>query len=528
MRAIGFVLALLAALAPAAGAFAHASLIRSEPTDRAVVAQAPSMLALTFNEPVSPLVVRLVSPTGEATELKDVVANDARLMIPLPEGLTVGTYLLSWRVISADGHPVGGALTFSVVHRSARPPTSELDLDHRLRWALLAAKLMLYVGLCVGIGGTFYAAWIAIEPQSLRTRTLIATTLTFGFLAAVMSVGLQGIDALGLPLSEVKEPRVVWASGLATSYGLSAVIAAAALIIGLVTLRTSAKYGRLFSLLALLGAGAALAASGHASAAEPQFLTRPAVFAHVVAVAFWIGALVPLAVAMGLPPRRPAELMRFSRAIPIALLVTVATGIALAVIQVKRLDAFWTTNYGLVLSAKLGAVAVLLALAAVNRYALTPRVVRGNGTAARRLAGSSVAEVLIALVVFGLVASWRFTPPPRALLAAAEAAVHLHIHTDRAMADVTIEPERTGSRQITVTVLDSQFGPLAAKEVTLVLAKPVTGIEPLQLAAKHVDGATWRLDGVSIPVPGRWTVRVEILVSDFEKVVIEDHVDLPR
>jgi copper transport protein len=173
-------------------------------------------------------------------------------------------------------------------------------------------------------------------------------------------------------------------------------------------------------------------------------------------------------------------------------------------------------------------VLVLLTLAAVNRYALTPRVLGGNGTAARRLAGSSVAEVLIALVVLGLVAFWRFTPPPRALLAVAEAAVHLHIHTDRAMADVTIEPERTGGRQITVTVLDGQFGPLAAKEVTLVLAKPAAGIEPLRLAAKHVDGATWRVDGVSIPVPGRWTVRVEILVSDFEKVVIEDHIDLPR
>jgi len=69
---------------------------------------------------------------------------------------------------------------------------------------------------------------------------------------------------------------------------------------------------------------------------------------------------------------------------------------------------------------------------------------------------------------------------------------------------------------------------LAAKEVTLVLAQPAAGIETLRLAAKHVDGATWRLDGVSIPVPGRWTVRVEILVSDFEKVVIEDHIDLPR
>src|SRR5262249_6368533 len=103
----------------------------------------------------------------------------------------------------------------------------------------------------------------------------------------------------------------------------------------------------------------------------------------------------------------------------------------LAVIQVRRLDAFWTTNYGFVLSAKLGAVAVLLALGAVTRYALPPRVVESTGTAARRLAVSSVAEVLIGLVVLGLVASWRFTPLPRALLAAAEAAVPLHIHTDR-------------------------------------------------------------------------------------------------
>src|SRR5262249_43886937 len=196
MRGIGFILVLLAALVPGAEAFAHASLIRSEPPDRAVVAQAPSILVLTFNEPVSPLVVRLVRPTGEATELKDVVANDARLTIPLPEGLTVGTYLLSWRVISTDGHPVGGALTFSVVHRSERPPTSEVDLNHRLRWTILAAKLMLYVDLCVGICGTFYAAWIAIEPQSLRTRTLTATTLACGFLAAVMSHRCARLAAL--------------------------------------------------------------------------------------------------------------------------------------------------------------------------------------------------------------------------------------------------------------------------------------------------------------------------------------------
>ena len=190
MRGIGFILVLLAALAQASLAWAHASLIRSQPADRAVVAQPPSLLVLTFNEPVSPLVVRLIRPTGDATELKNVAASDATLTIPLPERLALGTYLLSWRVISADGHPVGGALTFSVGQPIAPPPTLQNDSDGRLRWAVWAAKLMLYVGLSVGIGGTFYAAWIAVEALSLRARTLTAAALTCGLLAAVVSVGL--------------------------------------------------------------------------------------------------------------------------------------------------------------------------------------------------------------------------------------------------------------------------------------------------------------------------------------------------
>lgn len=95
MRGIVFVSVLLAAVAQASTAFAHASLIRGEPADRAVVALPPSMLTLTFNEPVSPLVLRLVRPSGDTVELKDVVANNATLTVTLPERLMAGTHLLS-------------------------------------------------------------------------------------------------------------------------------------------------------------------------------------------------------------------------------------------------------------------------------------------------------------------------------------------------------------------------------------------------------------------------------------------------
>ena len=277
-------------------------------------------------------------------------------------------------------------------------------------------------------------------------------------------------------------------------------------------------------MLALLGVGASLAASGHASSVK--LLTRGAVFLHGITIALWIGALDPLAAAMAAPTHRAEEIKRFSRAIPVPLALLLASGLVLAVVELQRMDALWTTAYGVVFSAKLVAVLVLLALAAVNRFALTPLAAAGDGVAAGRLARSSCAEVLIALVIFGLVALWRFTPPPRAVWAAAQAPVHAHIHTDKAMADLEIGPAGANGRRIIVIVLDGQFQPLPAKEVTLFFSSVASGIEPLRLSATHVEGTVWSIENVALPATGRWQVRVEILVNDFEKVSIEDEIDL--
>ena len=134
-----------------------------------------------------------------------------------------------------------------------------------------------------------------------------------------------------------------------------------------------------------------------------------------------------------------AELVRFSKAIPLPLVVLVATGILLAVVQLQRVDALWTTRYGSTLFCKLVAVCVMLVFAAANRW-LTPRVAAGDASAARRMFRSIQFELVIVVVILGLVASWRFTPPPRSLFAAEAQPVHVHIHTDKAMADLQIEP----------------------------------------------------------------------------------------
>jgi copper transport protein len=285
---------------------------------------------------------------------------------------------------------------------------------------------------------------------------------------------------------------------------------------------------KFLALAALAGIGLALAASGHASSAAPQKLSRTAVFLHAVSVAFWIGALLPLALIVRAKERDDAELAKFSRAIPYALLVLAGSGLVLAYLQLDRLDALWTTNYGFVLSAKLAAVLALLGLGAANRYALVPRFQARGARAMRPLARSISTEFGLALAILGVVGLWRFTPPPRAL--AATEPVSIHFHDTAAMLQIEVEPVRARGAEVSVQVMNGEMKPLSAKEVTLILSNPWKGIEPVRRVALREGDSTssWRVDDLRIPIAGRWHLRVDILITDFDKVSIEDDVELPR
>jgi copper transport protein len=516
-------------------AFAHASLVGSDPADGMVLADAPKVLKLDFNEPVSPLVLRLIGPDGQALT-PAVTAENSTLTLAAPL-LRRGSYVLSWRVISADGHPVGGAVLFAIGAPSASPAVATLDTDPAVKAAIWGVRLLIYLGLFFGVGGAAFIGLIArTRPLPGRTEAWIARAMAGGLAASVLSPGLQGLDALAQPLSQIWRPDV-WMSGLATSYSWSAAAAVVALLMGLAAMQTAnrALIG-LFASLALAGAGLSLAASGHAATVEPQWLSRLAVFLHGVGVAFWVGSLIPLLAIVRAPGRGEGELARFSRVIPIPLAVLVATGGYLAWAQLDRPDALWTTAYGEILSGKLAFVLVLLSLAAVNRYLLVPRFSRRKRDAHRAdtrqpgavppLAVSIAIESAVALAILGIVAVWRFTPPPRALIAAEPASIHFH--GGKAMAQIEVEPVRARGAAMSIEVLDGTFHPLAAKEVTIFLSNAAAGIEPVRRDAVSTGASSWRIDDLRIPIPGRWTLRVDILINDFEKETLADDVLLPR
>jgi copper transport protein len=523
MRLIAALATLLWCLCFATGASAHASLIATDPSDGSVVSEAPKMVQLRFNEGVAPAVINLIDATGKKRTDVTVKAVDQSILITLPDNLPRGTQVVSYRVISQDGHPVGGSLIFSIGAATGTPAEAPKD-SGMLDGLIWLTRIGVYLGLFVGVGGVFFVGWIG---RARVATVIIGAALTLGIVSALASLGLQGIDALDLGLGDFWA-LAAWKAALGTSLGPSLLVAIVAMAASLAALLMASRtFVRPLTALALACVGLSLAATGHAATASPQWLTRPAVFLHGIAVAYWIGAFAPL-IAMAARPKfalLPA-LSRFSRVAVPVVGVLVLTGLTLAVIQLESFQALVETGYGLILSTKLVLVVGLMALAVFNRFRLTPALA-ASPAATRPLVRSIGLEAVIAVTILMAVAGWRFTPPPRALAAAAETPLAVHIHTEEAMFQVLVSPGKVGTNSFVLQLMQGDASPLVAKEATLILSLPERGIEPLERAATLGDDGYWHLRDVPIPYSGHWHMRIEALVTDFKKIALEDELDVP-
>jgi copper transport protein len=522
-----FVLLLgLGALAPGPAA-AHAALLETVPADGAVLAEAPREIVLRFDEPVTPIVVRVLRGDGTAVAA-EARARDDVVRVVLPAALPAGGYVVSYRVTSADSHPVGGAFVFAVGAGAAAPPRpADADAAAEAGWngAVIVDRALHLGALALAAGGALFLLLVigrAGSAASSAIRRGLRWPAGIAILTALLDIGLEGGLLSAGSLGDLARPAT-WALGLASTAGTSALVAAAALLILLLGLALPPGR-RSAGALALGAAGAlgALALTGHAASAAPRALTVPAVLLHSAAMAFWLGAFWPLRVVLARETRPAAAALvaRFSRRAVAAVALLVLAGLALAVVQVETPAALVATDYGRLLLAKLAAVAALIGLAAWNRLRLSPRLAAGDGGAARALAGSITAEMAVAAMILVLTAALGQTPPPRAL-----GAIHRHAAAGYAVvasapeltATLTLVPARAGRNVLDVYLQRGDGAALAARELEVELALPSAGIEPLLRPARAIEPGHFRVDALDVPLAGRWTVTLGILIGDFDK-----------
>jgi copper transport protein len=448
-----------AALALPASAWAHAALLKTFPQASELLDTQPKMVELTYDEVVEPRFA-IISVTDKDAH-SEVAGSPRRsptdpytLEVPVKH-LAEGWYLVFWRVISADGHPVRGAFTFQIGPNPGPAPQFVIPslTETATTPSLLVARWVAFLSVMVAIGVFVLRAVIA-RPVVSRVDGTRLRALSIAF-AVALAVGLVAVPAYVLVATAQFALRPVSDVGTlvplmrVSSFGrgfldleLMLALFGAAALVTLWLDRPERPRRSTAALLALGGAllaGGALlfapGASGHAAQTAPRALSVALDWLHLLAGSLWIGGLVGLLVLWRSLPavRRTAGLAvcvpRFSNVAFVSVLALIGTGTGAALIHLPTLSSLWQTSYGEAILVKVALLATAMLLASVNLLRTKPRLQSGDelvgGGAARLLRGLVTGEALLVTgTIFAATVLSSLPPPSNALASLGKPAAH--------------------------------------------------------------------------------------------------------
>jgi copper transport protein len=523
----------LVVLAGAQDAFAHAILQESKPANGEVLRQSPAEVSLRFNEAVETAFgsIRVYDCGGKRVDSGKIARpNERSVSVGIEGNLPRGTYTATWRVISADAHPVAGAFTFSVGSAKqsgsckkvfgAATPGSVNTLFKAAR-AFDFALILLVVGGAVALALVLRSAAGELRAWLYTILAVLAAALV---VAGALCLVLQGAVAGGFGLGEAFRWRTVDAV-LETRFGKAFLIqiglAAAATVLATAAIRVRSVVLGALVLIPALGLLPTLSDAGHArTSGSFAFLTD---LVHLTAASIWVGGLafMLLALLRAGNDRWPLA----ARAVPVFSLlavVSVVTLIAAGVIrgyeEIRAWHGLWDTTYGRLLLAKIALVLPLLALGAYNNRYAVPRLKRQIASVLeqRRFLRAAGVEVAIMAIVLGVTAVLVTEPPAKASIKAPKL-FNTTAPIGNLEVNVTIEPARAAVPNVMHLYFFTQQG-VPANTADTKLSARLSGstVGPLRIPLQRIVGSHYTTPSATFPFPGDWQLTIEARRGQFE------------
>ncbi|MES4887143.1 copper resistance protein CopC [Streptomyces sp. NPDC096012] len=500
--------------------------------------------------------------------------------VALPTKLARGTYTVAWRVVSADSHPVSGVLTFSV---GARTPTTANPVADRTEDPVTTAlyniaRYLAYLSVALLLGAAAFVAYC--RPPStapLRTPALAAAgTLVLSSVALLLlRAPYEEGTAPGNALSRSALAHTVTTrTGELLLLRPALLLTAGALAVLLCKRRARRIRRTVLAAAAVLSVALCLTwtAAEHASVGIQVPLAITSATLHLLAMAAWLGGLAALLRTLHRTSPVPVTVLtRFSRLAFTSVTVLVLTGVYQSWRGLGSWQALTDTTYGRTLLAKLAAVTVLLLAAACSRTwttrlsrpaparttspARVPEPATGppppSGPSAppppkpspppaptaslRLLRRTVLAEAAVSVVVLALTTLLTGTPPGRAATEAADSGataaagipttsvttVPFAVGTPggRGKVQITLDPGRVGRNSVQAVVYGPDGGLAAVPELRVSLTLPAQRLGPLD--TKVTDrGGYWAADSLDLPIPGTWTMKVTVRLSEVDQVTV--------
>lgn len=581
LSGVGVLVAAVAAAGLAsspAPADAHAELISTEPASGEQLDVAPQQVVLRFSESVDvgDDAVEVLSAGGDQVDVGEPAhpnGERSSVAVDLPD-LDDGTYVVSWRVVSSDSHPVSGAFTFGV--GDAATALSDADAQALVDEARAGAgsdrvvgvtygivRFAAFVGLVVLVGGAVFVA--ALWPggaDDARARRILGGAWQVAVGATVLSIVLQATYAVGGSVADAFDPSVIGdelGARTGRAWLIRLALLAAVAVIG-PRLARRVTPGRNEALLpAAIGMGLALLATvtftGHAVSGDLVGLAVVTDIVHLSAVSVWLGGLAVLLGAVLWPSGGVADdgaeaiATRFSDMAFGAVLVIVASGVVQAWRQLGSWDALVDSSYGRLLLVKVGFFALMLAAAAASRswvrqraHARRASLALSPGPGAVRVSPSAraplsvlrrsvAAEVGLAVAVLAVTAALVNAVP--GTTAADNTAplggglFNTTVHGSLTAVQVTVDPAAVGPTNVEINIAAHDGSPLDPEEVTASLTLPDRGVGPLDLTLQRIGPGQYVAQRAEIPFSGTWNLEVVARTTDIDQDRVTAQIPVP-
>jgi copper transport protein len=519
----------LASVLSAAGpASAHAVLLRTDPSPQTTVKSPPEAVRLRFSEPVEVTfgAVRVFDVDGQRVDEGKIGTASGRRELVVPARLPGGTYTVTWRVVSTDGHRISGGFQFYVGAPStisAVAVAGDSGAGRLVGWGYGAVRFTWYAAFLAVLGLVVVRRFVwtpAVRATGLgdsdaaaRFRRRFNGALPWAWavllVAWVLRLVFQAASVSGLGLADSARPGVL-ADMLRTGFGRAwlaglAFTGLAGLAVAGLTRRAGlfgARPQTWLSILAGSAAGLALAVAntGHARTEANPALGVPSAAVHLLAVAIWVGGLAALVILVAsawsaVPPEDRNGLVRqvvtrFSRLALVAVAVLVASGTLNSFLDLATVSDLWDTTYGRVLSTKIALLTVALAFGAWHLW-VTPRRLSAAGpeaAASRVFHRSSTVELVVLAAVVAFASALVALVPGRSLALLARGAVNQEQRAGQYTVQLFLDPSAPGPNEIHVTFIDPNgLGASEMTAITTALATGPAGAAPQPLAMRLIS-----------------------------------------
>jgi copper transport protein len=530
----------MGAIAFAPAASAHASLETTEPAAGAILQSAPDAVTLHFTEPIQfeDDSVRVFNAARERVDQGRVEKIDGRtISVPLDD-IGDGGYVVAWKVVSADGHPIGGGFTWRVGESSvAVDPNLVADLvnEQRAGRAVGVAagidRFLVFTGMLLLVGGAVFVGFVwPAGATDRRVLRLLWCSWGVVLIATVAGIGLQGASLNGVGLLDAFKPSV-FGDVLDTTFGKVwlirlALLAPLAWLLGVLD-KADRPWWRVDVAVIGLAIVATPAFSGHADSGRWLGLAKAFDIVHVAGGAVWIGGIAVLLVAAVRKENADARAIaeRFSPIAFGAVSVVVLSGTFQSVRQVTTLDAL-ETSYGRILAVKIVLVLTLIGVASLSRAALQGRLALGDEheeepverdeiSILRRLVGAEVAVALIVLAVTALLVDAN---PGYATTSVAGPFDETKVVNDDILVNVVAVPGSLGPTDIHLYVDNPAGGLTPPVGASGTLSLPSGEIGGIDVTFVGAGPGHWSAYDVDLPIAGQWELTVDILLTDVDEV----------